>query len=199
MKPQGISPDGALGKTERAGRDDDSARHCHLFHARRQVRSLAHCGVVHVEVATDRTHHHLTGVESHPDTYCQTLGLLGLISPSIDAILHSQCRIAGAHRVILKSNRSAEQSHDAIAHELIDRALIAVNGLHHPLKYRVKKLARFFRVAIGQQLHRALQIGEQDSHLLALAFEGVLRCQDAPRQMLRRVKVGGSKAIGRVR
>jgi hypothetical protein len=35
-----------------------------------------------------------------------------------------------------------------------------------------------FGVAVGEQLHGALQIGEQDGDLLPLAFEGGFGCQD---------------------
>jgi len=34
----------------------------------------------------------------------------------------------------------------------------------------VKDLPRLFEVAIGEQLHRPLEIGEEHGHLLALTF-----------------------------
>jgi len=46
-----------------------------------------------------------------------------------------------------------------------------VNGLPHPFEHRVKELPRLLWVTIGQELQRALQIGEQHGDLLALTFE----------------------------
>jgi len=40
---------------------------------------------------------------------------------------------------------------------------------------RIEDLARFFRIAIGEQLHRTLQVGEEDGTLLALALECAVR------------------------
>jgi hypothetical protein len=39
---------------------------------------------------------------------------------------------------------------------------------------RIEELARLLRVTVGQELHRALEVGEEDSDLLALALEGGL-------------------------
>jgi hypothetical protein len=49
-----------------------------------------------------------------------------------------------------------------------------VDGLHHPLEDGVQQLPSVFRVPIRQQLHRALEVGEEHGDLLPLAFEGGL-------------------------
>jgi hypothetical protein len=46
-----------------------------------------------------------------------------------------------------------------------------VDGVHHVLEHGIEELAGILGVALGQQLHRALEIGEEDGDLLALAFE----------------------------
>ena len=61
---------------------------------------------------------------------------------------------------------------------LVDRALVAVHGLHHALEDRVEELARLLGIAVGEQLHRALEVGEQHRDLLALAFERGLGGED---------------------
>ena len=73
--------------------------------------------------------------------------------------------------MVLMRQRSAEERHDPVAHHLIHRALVAMDGLHHSLKDRIENLTCLLRVTVGQQLHRALQIGEEDGHLFALAFQ----------------------------
>ena len=70
--------------------------------------------------------------------------------------------------------RRAEQRHDAVAHHLVDGALVAMDGLHHPLEDGIEELARLLGIAVGEQLHRALEVGEEDGDLLALALEGGL-------------------------
>ena len=73
--------------------------------------------------------------------------------------------------MILVRERRAEQRHDAVAHHLVDGAFVAVHRLHHAFEDRVEDLARLFGVAVREQLHRALQVGEQHRDLLALAFQ----------------------------
>jgi hypothetical protein len=104
-------------------------------------------------------------------------------------VLHAQRRIARAHGVILVREGRAEERHDAVTHHLVDRALITVDGLHHPLENRIEDRARLLGVPIGQQLHRAFEVGEQDGYLLAFAFECGFRREDAFGKMLRRVSL----------
>jgi hypothetical protein len=73
--------------------------------------------------------------------------------------------------VILVRQRRAKERHDAVAHDLVDGALVTVDGLHHVLDDRVEELPRLLRVAVGQQLHRALQVGKQNGDLLALTLQ----------------------------
>jgi hypothetical protein len=47
-----------------------------------------------------------------------------------------------------------------------------MDGLHHPLQDGVQEFARLFGVAVGEQFHRSLQVGEEHGDLLAFAFEG---------------------------
>jgi hypothetical protein len=53
-----------------------------------------------------------------------------------------------------------------------------MDRLHHAFEHGVEELPRFLGVPVGQQLHRALQVGEEHGHLLALAFEGGLGGED---------------------
>ena len=99
---------------------------------------------------------------------------LDLVRVEVDPPLHPQRGVAGAHRVVLVGDRRAEQRHDPVAHHLVDRALVVMDGLHHPLEDRVEELARLLGVAVGEQLHRALEVGEEHGDLLALALEGAL-------------------------
>jgi hypothetical protein len=59
-----------------------------------------------------------------------------------------------------------------------------VDGLHHQLEHWVEDLPGFLRIAIGQKLHRALQVGEEDRYLLPLAFERRFGVDDPLGQVL---------------
>jgi hypothetical protein len=63
-------------------------------------------------------------------------------------------------------------------------ALVAVHRLHHAFEDGVEQRARLFRVAVGEQLHRALEVGEEDRDLLALTLERRFGRQDLLGQVL---------------
>jgi hypothetical protein len=64
--------------------------------------------------------------------------------------LHGQGGIAGPHRMIFMRNGGAKERHNAVAHDLIDGAFIAVHGLHHAFEHRVEELAGLFGITVGQ-------------------------------------------------
>jgi hypothetical protein len=74
----------------------------------------------------------------------------------------------------------------------VDGAFVAMHGLHHPFEDRIEDLARFLRIAVGQQLHRALQVREQDRNLLALTLERSLRDEDLLDEVLRGIGLEGA-------
>ena len=115
-----------------------------------------------------------TSPEFSPTRICDghALRAAHLLGVPLDRLLHPQRRVAGAHGVVLVGERRAEERHDAVAHHLVDGALVAVDGLHHALEDGIEELARLLGVAVGEQLHRALEVGEEDGDLLALALEG---------------------------
>ena len=129
-------------------------------------------GVVHVQVTADGAHDHLARIEPHADLHGRAAHALELVRVDVDSSLHPQRGIAGADRVVFVGHRRPEQRHDAIAHDLVDGALVVMDGLHHALEHGVEELPGLLGVAVGEQFHRALQVGEEHRHLLALALEG---------------------------
>ena len=57
----------------------------------------------------------------------------------------------------------------------------------------VEELARLLGVAVGEQLHRALEVGEEDRHLLALAFERGLGGEDLLGEVLGGIGLRGGE------
>ena len=96
--------------------------------------------------------------------------------------------------MVLVGERRAEQRHDAVAHDLVHGALVAVHRLHHALEHRIEERARLLGVAVGEQLHRALEVGEEHRDLLALALQRAPRGEDLLGEVLRRVAV--RRALG---
>src|SRR5439155_25913409 len=67
-------------------------------------------------------------------------------------------------------------------------------GVHHMREDWVEDLARFLGIAVGQQLHRALEIGEQDRHVLALALQGSPGREDLLGEVLGSVRLWRGEA-----
>ena len=74
-----------------------------------------------------------------------------------------------------------------------------MDGLHHPLEHGVEELPRLLGVAVGEQFHRALEVGEEHRHLLALALEGSLGGEDLLGEVLRGVGLRGVESLSRRR
>jgi hypothetical protein len=92
--------------------------------------------------------------------------------------------------VVLVGQWRSEESHDPVAHDLIDGALIAVHRLHHAFKHRVEEFPRFLWIAVGERFHGALEIREEDRHLFALALQSNPRGKDLFGQVLGGVNLG---------
>jgi len=179
----------ALGEPQRLGGQPDRPRRSELLHPRREVRRLADGRVVHAQVTSDRPDDDLAGVEPHADLHLQAVRSPQLVGVSPDRILHPQRGVTRADGVVLVGDRGAEQRHDAVAHHLVDGALVAMSRLHHPLEHRVEHPAGLLGIAVGQELHGALEVGEENRDLLALAFQDRARCEDLLGEVPRGVRL----------
>jgi hypothetical protein len=146
-----------------------------LLHAGGQVGRFANGGVVHVQIVANRSDDDLPRVESHADLHLYPVRAPHLIAVTAQRVLHGQGGIAGAHGVVLVGERGAKECHDAIAHDLVDGAFVAMYRRHHALQHGIEELPGLFGITVGEQLHRALQIGKQHRDLLTLAFQGTTR------------------------
>jgi hypothetical protein len=169
---QQLHVDPSPGKAHGVGGGQDGARLGHLFHAGGQMHGLAHGGVVRVQLVADGAHHRLARVQAHADLQRHAVQALDVVPIPRDSLLHAQGGIAGSHRVILVGQGRPEQGHDPVAHHLVHRALVAVDGVHHVFEERVEQLLRLLGIAVGEQLHRALEIREEHGDVLALAVPG---------------------------
>jgi hypothetical protein len=72
--------------------------------------------------------------------------------------------------MVLMRDRRAEECEDTIPGRLRYVAAVMMDRVHHQLERGIDQAARLLRVEILDQLHRALDLGEQGRHRLALAF-----------------------------
>src|SRR5215510_509373 len=93
--------------------------------------------------------------------------------------------------------RRSEQCHDSVAHDLVDRTLVAMHSLNHVFQNRIQKLSCFLWITVGKQLHRTLHVSEQHRHLLALSFESALGSQNLFGEMLWSVGLRGNELHAR--
>ena len=167
-----------------------------LLHALRQADRVADRGVVHGQVLADRAHDHLAGVEAHADREAEPLLAAELRRVGGELLLQVKRRVAGALGVVLVGDRGAEQRHDAVAGELVDRALEAVDALAEDREEALHDLPPLLGVASLGELHRAHHVGEQHRHLLALALQGALAGADLLGEVLGDVEARSGGAAG---
>jgi hypothetical protein len=98
-------------------------------------------GVVHVEVAADGAYDNVAGIQPHADANRDAFLAAHAFRVALHRLLHPKRRVARSNSVILVRNRCAEQRHDPVAHHLIDRALVPMDRLHHPLKDGIEDFA----------------------------------------------------------
>ena len=118
-----------------------------------------------------------------------------------ELVLKTKRRIAGALRVVLVCDRRAEQRHDAVAGELVDGALEAVDALAQDREEALQDPSPFLGVASLGQLHRTHHVREEDGDLLALALERFAPRADLLREVVRsqRAWIGSGGCAARLR
>src|SRR5262249_6879643 len=108
-------------------------------------------------------------------------------------------RPAGALRVILVRDRRAEERHDAVAGELVHRPLEAVHARGEDGEEAIDDPVPVLGIELLGELHRALHVGEEHRHLLALALHGGTGAEDLLGQVLRGVGAGIASDLVRER
>ena len=183
-----------LGQTQRIGGHKHAAGIGELLHSGGQVRRLSDGRVLHIEIVADGAHHHLARMETDTDVHREALLPTNFLAVASHGFLHQESREAGANRMIFVGNRRTEKGHDAVSHDAGDRPLILVHCFHHAVDHRIEQPIRIFRVLIGDQLGRTLDVSKQHGDLLALTFEAFLGGKYSLGQMLGRVGLGRAEA-----
>jgi hypothetical protein len=77
--------------------------------------------------------------------------------------------------MVLQRNRGAEQSHDAVARELVDGVAVVLDDSPATVEQLRHHLAQPFRIEPRRKVHRSDDVGEQDGDLLVFGLRCVLR------------------------
>ncbi len=131
-------------------------------------------GVIHPKVVADRAHDDRTGVDPDPDV-------------DLGSLLHRERGKCGAACVILVSDRGAEEGHEAVAEELVDRALVAVDLREGECEEAVDDPVIFLRASLRRQLGRADDVAEENAHLFPFALDRAADRENLLTQMAGRV------------
>src|SRR5215208_1971313 len=82
-----------------------------------------------------------------------------------------ECGEARAGGMVLVCDGRSEERHDAVPRELVHRPLETAHAVGQQLEEALHDLAPLVRVDLLRHVHRALDVGEEDCHLLALPVE----------------------------
>jgi hypothetical protein len=141
------------------------------LHSPGQPDGVADGRVLHVGVVADGADDDVSGVEPDPDMEAQALGAPQFVGVPADRVGQVQGGVAGPAGVVLVGDGSAEERHDAVAGELVDRPLEAVHPVgedpHEPVHHRVPLLG----VEVLLELHRPLHVGEEHRDLFVFPFQ----------------------------
>jgi hypothetical protein len=138
--------------------------------------------VVHAEAVADGADHHLARVEPHAEAQ--------RLFPLADRVLDRRRGEDRALRVVLVGDRRAEERHEAIAEELIDGALVAVDLGEAEGEEPVQEVVHGLGAQAFGQGRGVGDVAEEHGDLLALALEGAAQGEDLVGQMLGRVGLG---------
>jgi hypothetical protein len=108
-----------------------------LLHPLAEAYGVAVSRVDHLQVIPDRADHDLSGVEAHAYGKAELAGSLELLGVPSKLFLQVKRGVTGAPCVVLVSDRGAEDCHDPVAGELVDRPLETVDPVGEDLEAAV--------------------------------------------------------------
>ncbi len=149
--------------------DEHLVRACGLLEARRGVdrvagnEALGGCRI---------SRHHLPGVDPGPVGEANAVGSLELVVELGECGLGLERGADGAKSIVLVDAWQAEDGHDGVADELLDRRAVAAKDGSHRVEVAAHHLANRLRVECLPELGRALKVAEHDRHRASLFRRG---------------------------
>ena len=149
--------------------DDDCSRLGELLEPGRNVHGVAHGRGLHILGGGE----HLACVNSDADREVDT-ALLQLRIQTGETLTQLQRSAHGPERVILATKRDAEDGHDGVADETIDRAAVTLDGFACCGVISVHDPAKRLWVELLPECRRSDHVTEQHGHSLSLLHEPTL-------------------------
>ena len=187
------------GQPVRLGGADGLAGLGDVEHARGEVGGVADRGVVHAQVAPDGAHHDQAGVDADAQAELDAVQPPHVVAHRLQVTLDGQGGAERAVRVVLVGDGGAEERHDAVAQELVDGALEAVDRAQDDLEDPVHDAVDLLGVQALGHRREAGDVREHHADLLALALHGRAAAEDLLGQVLGRVGLRGGEPLGRGR
>jgi hypothetical protein len=144
----------------------------------REVGRIADRRVVHAEVVADLADDHRPGVEPHSDTQLHLVRQPKLRPTHLQRQLDSDRGKHGPARVILMGHGGAEECHEAVAEELIDRPLVAMDLGKGQLEELVKEGMHALGAEAFGEGCGACDVAEEHGNLLTRTLVGTPRDED---------------------
>ena len=154
------------------------------LHALREPHGVALRRVVHAQVVADAAHHDFARIDADACREADAVLTPHLYGIARQRVAQGERGVACALCMVLMRDRRPEQRHDAVAGVLVHRAFEAMHALGEDREEALEDAVPFLGVELFGEHHRALHIGEQHRHLLALALERRARLQDAVGEVL---------------
>src|SRR5712692_6397158 len=151
--------------------DDDTARRCKSLHPRRQVRRMTNRRVLGVPTRVDHAKNYFAGVDPDTEFDARTALLFELLAATAKRTAHGDRRVQRALRMVLVSDRRAEQRENPIASGLHHVTVVAMRRVDHQLERRIDDGTRLLRIEVTHQFGRALDVGKQRGDRLAFALD----------------------------
>src|SRR5439155_2570236 len=165
-----------LGEGERAVREsagavahDDLIRSGEAQEPGGYARRLPRRRVVGPEVSADDPQHDGAGVNAHADAELESVLTAHRLTEWLELRLDRQGSAERTARVILQPCHHAEESHDPVAEELVDRAVVSVHRVLDDLQGRVHDRADLLRVQTLGHRRKARDVHEENADLPSLA------------------------------
>ena len=142
------------------------------------MRRLAHRRVIHMEITADGADHDFPGIQPDADLHGHAMAALHLSGVLFHRGLHGQGRIAGPHGMVLMRQGRPKQGHNAIAHDLVHGAFVAVYGRHHAFQHGIENC----RASSGSRSARSSMEPLRSAN-------STVTCLRSPSRALREVKI----------
>ncbi len=165
-----FEPEGVPCGEVRAFPSQDGARFSGLLQSRRDVHRIARDD--HLLDRTSDGRDDVSGVDPDPDLHRDPMALLEVAVQVLQPGEHVEPRVEGSLGIVFPDDRHAEDGHDGVADELLDRPPPGLDHRRHGREVGREEDSKPFRVQALAERGRTRHVGEQHCDELPLFLSG---------------------------